>query len=413
MAVTSGEGAMTKVVIHGTDTLQDFEAVVHMRGAAFVDSLGTAFCGGTWKGRAADLRTVLCYSETVLAKMLTAVWKVEAFDSLSMHWHFVGTEMLSSWGALLRTNRAAFLAAWTTLLRTIGTKCLVVMYTPILNKHVRVFGSDLIAVVCDENWAFMKETWAALIADNNESVVALFAHDFGIVIHSVKVGCCTLSLKELYQLTLDLVKSAHLMVDRKVAWHPTLKIGEANDDVETCHGDGHLTWGILEGCQTTLGLQEPYSPTLSILRSDHPTLRIREDVSPTLRIGEARFGVGRCLGEVQPTFGLGRAMHAMLDKWEHKHPTLSVQEVYHATLGSWEAHHPMLSMLEVGGPMLALRRVGGPMLAMQEIGSLASAILGVCLPMVGYEEASRATLWSMEAWFVMFLFAIIMSCIYL
>lgn len=57
-----------------------------------------------------------------------------------------------------------------------------------------------------------------------------------------------LSLKELYHITLNLGMFVHLMVDRKATWHPTLKIGKANDDVERCHGDGHLRWGILEGC---------------------------------------------------------------------------------------------------------------------------------------------------------------------
>jgi len=104
MVVTSG-GAKTNVVINGADTLQDFEAAVHMREAAFVDSLGSAFCGGTWKGRTADLRTVLRYSETFLDNTLTAVWRVETLDSLGMHWHFVGTEMFPSWAALLRTKR--------------------------------------------------------------------------------------------------------------------------------------------------------------------------------------------------------------------------------------------------------------------------------------------------------------------
>lgn len=84
------------VVIHGTNTHQDFEAAVHMRVVVFVDSLETAFYGCTWKERAADLRTILHYLETILANMWTVVWRTETLDSLGMHWHFVGTEIVMS-----------------------------------------------------------------------------------------------------------------------------------------------------------------------------------------------------------------------------------------------------------------------------------------------------------------------------
>lgn len=84
------------------------------------------------------------------------------------------------------------MVVWTTLLRTTETECLVIMYTSNPNKHVWVFGSNLRVVVYDANWTFIKESWAALMADNNESVVALFVHYFRTVIHSVNVGCCTL-----------------------------------------------------------------------------------------------------------------------------------------------------------------------------------------------------------------------------
>lgn len=70
---------------------------------------------------------------------------------------------------------------------------LMIMYNPNLNEHVWEFDSDLKAIVCDENWSVMKEIWAALMVDNNKSTIVLFAHEFGICIHSVNFGCCTLS----------------------------------------------------------------------------------------------------------------------------------------------------------------------------------------------------------------------------
>lgn len=71
--------------IHGADTHTDFEAAVHMREAALVDSTETVFGGCTCGGRATVLKTVVHYYETVSVNMLIEVQKVEELDSLSMH----------------------------------------------------------------------------------------------------------------------------------------------------------------------------------------------------------------------------------------------------------------------------------------------------------------------------------------
>lgn len=57
--------------IHGAYTHPNFEVAVHMREVALVDSTETAFGGCTCGGRAAVLRTVVHYSETVSANMFT------------------------------------------------------------------------------------------------------------------------------------------------------------------------------------------------------------------------------------------------------------------------------------------------------------------------------------------------------
>lgn len=49
-------------------------------------------------------------------------------------------------------------------------------------------------------------------------------------------------------------------------------IGKVIINAKRCHGDGHLTWDILEGFQTTLIIQGSYSSTFSILRRNHHTL---------------------------------------------------------------------------------------------------------------------------------------------
>lgn len=85
IAITNGEGGKIDIVIHGTNTLQDVKVVVHMREVTLVDSLGIVFYIYTWKGRPTDLRTILQFLETILADILTVVWRVEILDNFSIY----------------------------------------------------------------------------------------------------------------------------------------------------------------------------------------------------------------------------------------------------------------------------------------------------------------------------------------
>lgn len=57
------EGANTDVVIHGTDTLDNFEAAVHMGKAVFVDSLWAEFISIL---EAIDWEIVLAFSSNIV-----------------------------------------------------------------------------------------------------------------------------------------------------------------------------------------------------------------------------------------------------------------------------------------------------------------------------------------------------------
>jgi len=101
----------------------------------------------------------------------------------------VGTEMLllllTFWAAFFMTNRAAFLAVWTALLRTAGTE-----YFKENRAVPNVFARSF-CTACSLNFEAMFEIlvatlWAALIADG--TVVVLFAHSFGTDTHSVKAA---------------------------------------------------------------------------------------------------------------------------------------------------------------------------------------------------------------------------------
>lgn len=75
---------------------------------------------------------------------------------------------------------------------------------------------------------------------------------------------------------------------------PTLTMQKAGDP----------TPSILEGFQAMLGIQGPYSLTLSILRRKHPTFSIRENGSPTLRLEGARIADWRCQIGGHPSLSL-------------------------------------------------------------------------------------------------------------